>query len=88
MTGHHWSERISPRNSPQDLRDIRAAAREFANEAQRLPGGSGVVFRHVSDCVILASVVATASLAIFHLWKELHRSHERSERSALNTGRR
>src|SRR5262249_25775048 len=75
-----WSDRVSFRNSPQDLRDMRAAAREFGSEAHHLPGRTGIAFRQVSECVGLASVAATPALAIYHLWKELHRCREHGEK--------
>ena len=76
MTGSNWSHRVSPRNSPQDLQDVRNAAREFGDEARRVRGQSGLVFQQVSQYVILASVAATPSLAFYHLWEKLSRSHD------------
>jgi hypothetical protein len=81
MTTPRRTPEISSRNSPQDLRDLRAAAREFGREAHQLPGRSGLVFRNVAECVVLASMAATTSLAMYHLWKELHRSDECKHRS-------
>jgi hypothetical protein len=81
MIGNSWTYRISPRNSPQDLQDIRSAARDLGREAHDLRGRPGMVFQQVSQYVILASVAATASLAIFHLWKELCRSEAHSNHS-------
>ena len=80
MSTNRWTGHISPRNSPQDLRDIRAAARELGHEAHQLPGRTGLVFRNVSEYVVLASMAATASLAFYHLWKELRRCEERDRR--------
>jgi hypothetical protein len=77
MPGKDWTSRVSSRNSPQDLQDIRDAARDLGREANRLPGQKGVVFQNVSQYIVLASVAATASLAFYHLWKELSRSHGR-----------
>jgi hypothetical protein len=78
MTTNNWTNRVSARNSPQDLLDIRTAARDLGQEAHHLPGRTRLVFQNVSQCVILASVAATASLALFHLWKELSREHDRA----------
>jgi hypothetical protein len=81
MTGNNWSQRITSRNSPQDLQDLRSAARDLSHEADHLPGRPGMVFQQVSQYVILASVAATASLAFYHLWKELCRSHDKAHSS-------
>jgi hypothetical protein len=80
MTGTQWTQRLSARNSPQDLLDIRAAARDLGHEAHEIPGRTGLVFQNVSQYVILASVAATASLAIYHLWKELSRCRDKAHR--------
>ena len=78
MTRNDWTQRVGPRNAPPDLSDLRDAARELDREGKKIPGRTGTMFQNVSQCLILASVLATTSLAIFHLWKELCRSHEKS----------
>ena len=79
MTVKNWTQRVSPRNSPPDLLDMRAAGRDLGQEAQHIPGRTGTVFQNVSQVLILASVMATASLAMVHLWKELCRSHDKAQ---------
>jgi hypothetical protein len=78
MTSPNWSHRINPRNAPADLQDIRYAARDLSQEAHHVPGRTGIVFQQVSQYVILASVAATASLAVYHLWKALCHDYEKT----------
>jgi len=80
MTATDWTRRINPRNLPPDLQDLRHAGHDLGQEAHHFRGRTGVVFQQVSQCVILTSVLATASLAFFHLWKGLCRDYDKGHR--------
>jgi hypothetical protein len=72
---------FSPRHSPLDLPEIRQVASEVTGEATPYHGRPGTVFQNVSQSVILASVLATTSLAFYHLWKEICRDNIRAQSS-------
>ena len=81
MTGNNWTQRVQGTTTSPALKEIRAAAQDMAQQANRAPGNTAIVFQTVANVVIIATGLATGALAFHHLWKELCRSKAHSNQS-------
>jgi hypothetical protein len=57
-----------------ELREIRDAARDLAQQGQHAPGRARIVFQTVADVALIGTAVISGALASVHLWKALTRT--------------
>jgi hypothetical protein len=76
-----WTRRVSSTGAPPgppELHQVRAAAQDLAQQAQRVPGRARLAFQTVADCAIIGTVVISGALAAVHMWKALTRPQRES----------
>src|ERR1700722_5632542 len=73
MADNHWASRVS---GPQGLHEVRSAARDLSQQAQRNLTATGVVFQNVAQVVLIGTALISGAAGLVHLWKALeHPSH-------------
>jgi hypothetical protein len=79
MTGSKWTRHIRQRSTatPQ-LHEVRDAAHDLTQQAERVPGKARIVFQTVADVALIGTAVVSGALAAVHLWKALTHSHHES----------
>jgi hypothetical protein len=81
MTG--WSHRIRRTPGPQELQQLRDAARDIADQSRHVPSRARVVFQTVADCAIIGTAVIGGVLASIHLYKALFPKPHEEHRDRL-----
>jgi hypothetical protein len=74
MAANHWTQRAPKPAARQELLEVRAAARDLAQQGQHAPGKARIVFQTVADVALISTAVISGSLAAVHLWRALTRS--------------
>jgi hypothetical protein len=77
MAGNDRTLQVSPRKLPLNMAEIAGLSPGLSSDATDFHPRPGMTFQKVSHCILLASVVATTSVAFYHLWKELCRDQRR-----------
>ncbi|HYV36077.1 MAG TPA: hypothetical protein VE988_10265 [Gemmataceae bacterium] len=78
MLGKDWTQRIRRPAVAKELFEMRAAARDLAQQGQHAPGKARLVFQTVADIALIGTAVISGALAAVHLWKALARSNRES----------
>src|ERR1700684_3626940 len=73
-----WTRRVRRPLGPMELRQVRDAAEELAEQARNAPPRSRVVFQTVSEVAMIGTVLITGALAAVHLWRALVPRHPES----------
>ena len=89
MTG--WSRRVRRTPGPQELQQLRDAARDIADQSRHVPGRARLVFSTVAECAIVSTAVISGVLASIHLYKALfpkqHDDHSNRSPEPAGSGR-
>jgi hypothetical protein len=73
-----WASHFRPA-TPQDLHEVRDAARELADQAGHPPGRPGTVFQKVASLALVTTAVLSGGLAAVHLWRNLCPRHKEKD---------
>ncbi len=71
MVRNNWTQRVQGQAATQELREVRDAAMDLAQQGQHAPGKARLVFQTVADVALIGTAVIGGALAAVHLWKAL-----------------
>jgi hypothetical protein len=69
MTRQNWTQRVQP-PGPQELREVRSAAHDLAQQARHLPAASPAI-ESVAKIAFVGTAIVSMGLGLAHLWKAL-----------------